>query len=338
MIRTALITGVTGQDGSYMSELLITLGYNVVGLIRRSSTNTTERLVNVIGNPKFELVEYDLNDALCINSILNRYAEKCDVLEIYNLAAQSHVQTSFEQPWYTFQTNALAVYGWLESIKQSEFKDRIRFYQAGTSEMFGKVVEVPQTENTPFYPRSPYGVSKVAAYWACRNYRESYGLYICNGILFNHESERRGDFFVTKKIVKGIVDDRRWPIRLGNLNAKRDWGHAEDYVYGMWLMLQKEKPGDYVLASGKTFSIREFIDEVMKTLGVDYIWRDDSVWTGDKCILVGNCPEFMRPSEVDILIGDSSKAQNELGWIPKINFRELVRRMVNEECRISRAE
>mgnify|MGYP003343029896 CR=1 FL=1 len=337
MIRTALITGVTGQDGSYLSEFLIRLEYNVIGLIRRSSTNTTERLVNVLKSPKFQLVEYDLNDALCINSIVNKYAESCDILEIYNLAAQSHVQTSFDQPWYTFQTNALAVYGWLESIKQSEFKNRIRFYQAGTSEMFGKVQEIPQTENTPFYPRSPYGVSKLAAYWACKNYRESYGLYICNGILFNHESERRGDFFVTRKIVKGITDNKKWPLHLGNLNAKRDWGHAEDYVYGMWLMLQKDKPSDYVLATGQTHSIREFIDEALRCLGIDYDWRGDSVWTGNKCILIGNYAEFMRPSEVDILVGNSTKACVELGWIPKISFRELVRRMVNEECRLSGA-
>lgn len=331
MQRTAIITGVTGQDGSYLAELLDSMDYTVVGLIRRSSTNTTERLKTVLGSPNFHLVECDLTDALCINSIVKRYAENADSVEIYNLAAQSHVQTSFDQPWCTFQTNALSVYGWLESIRQSEYRGKIRFYQAGTSEMFGKVQEIPQSETTQFYPRSPYGVSKLAAFWACKNYRESYGLFICNGILFNHESERRGDLFVTKKITKGVTNEAHWPLRLGNLDSKRDWGHARDYVYGMWLMLQQDVADDFILATGETHSIREFIDEALTDMLIEYEWRGDEVWSGDKCILIGSCPEYMRPSEVDLLVGNANKAREKLGWSPKITFRDLVHLMINDE-------
>jgi GDPmannose 4,6-dehydratase len=197
--------------------------------------------------------------------------------------------------------------------------------------MFGKVQEIPQSETTQFYPRSPYGVSKLAAFWACKNYRESYGLFICNGILFNHESERRGDLFVTKKITKGVTNEAHWPLRLGNLDSKRDWGHARDYVYGMWLMLQQDVADDFILATGETHSIREFIDEALTDMLIEYEWRGDEVWSGDKCILIGSCPEYMRPSEVDLLVGNANKAREKLGWSPKITFRDLVHLMINDE-------
>ena len=332
MNSVAIVTGVTGQDGSYLSEFLLEKGYTVIGLKRRSSTNTTGR-IDHIRDPKFSIREYDLCDPLSNSSILSTL-ENFDRIEVYNLAAQSHVKTSFDQPWNTFQTNALAVYGWLEAIRQSPFKSKIRFYQAGTSEMFGKVQTIPQCEMTPFYPRSPYGVSKLAAFWACKNYRESYGLFVCNGILFNHESERRGDLFVTQKIVNGIVAPRsEWPIRLGNLDSKRDWGHARDYVRSMWLMLQHDTPDDYVIATGETHSIREFIDEALKHLGLEYRWVGDSVYVDDLEVFRGSDPEFMRPSEVDILVGDSSKARKVLGWKPDIDFKQLVKTMIDNHIK-----
>jgi GDPmannose 4,6-dehydratase len=332
MNSVAIVTGITGQDGSYLAEFLLEKGYTVIGLKRRSSTNTMSR-IDHIQDPKFSVREYDLCDPLSNSSILSTL-DNFDRIEVYNLAAQSHVKTSFDQPWNTFQTNALAVYGWLEAIRQSPLKSKIRFYQAGTSEMFGKVQEIPQKETTPFYPRSPYGVSKLAAFWACKNYRESYGLFVCNGILFNHESERRGDLFVTQKIVNGLLAPRsEWPIRLGNLDAKRDWGHAKDYVRSMWLMLQHDTPDDYVIATGETHSIREFIDEALKHIGLDYRWVGDSVYVDDLELFRGSDPEFMRPSEVDILVGDSSKARKVLGWKPEIDFKQLVKTMIDNHIK-----
>lgn len=328
-----VITGVTGQDGSYMAEFLLDKGYTVVGLKRRSSTNTTSRIDHILSHPKFSLREYDLCDPFSNSSILSTL-EKFDRIEVYNLAAQSHVKTSFDQPWNTFQTNALAVYGWLEAIRQSPLKSKIRFYQAGTSEMFGKVQTIPQSEMTPFYPRSPYGVSKLAAFWACKNYRESYDLFVCNGILFNHESERRGDLFVTQKIVNGLLSPRsEWPIRLGNLDAKRDWGHAKDYVRSMWLMLQHDTPDDYVVATGETHSIREFINEALQCIGLENKWVEDSVFVDDAEVFRGSDPEFMRPAEVDILVGDSSKARKILGWKPEIDFKQLVKTMIDNHIK-----
>jgi GDPmannose 4,6-dehydratase len=326
MKSVGVITGVTGQDGSYLAELLLNKGYTVIGLKRRTSTTNTQRIDHILKESNFQMHEYDICDPMSNSALLNTLGT-FDRIEIYNLAAQSHVKTSFDQPWNTFQTNALSVYGWLEAIRQSPLREKIRFYQAGTSEMYGKVQEIPQTENTPFYPRSPYGVSKLAAFWACKNYRESYKLFICNGILFNHESERRGDLFVTQKIVKGLVN-HDFPLRLGNLDAQRDWGHARDYVYGMWMMLQHDTPDDYVMATGETHSIREFIDEALKCINIQYEWRGDSVWSGTDEIIRGSDPEFMRASEVDILIGDACKINTKLGWKPEITFSDLVKIMM----------
>ena len=326
MKTVGVITGVTGQDGSYLAELLLEKGYTVIGLKRRTSTTNTQRIDHILKDSNFQMREYDICDPMSNSALLNTLGT-FDRIEIYNLAAQSHVKTSFDQPWNTFQTNALSVYGWLEAIRQSPLRDKIRFYQAGTSEMYGKVQEIPQTENTPFYPRSPYGVSKLSAFWACKNYRESYNMFICNGILFNHESERRGDLFVTQKIVKGLLN-RDFPLRLGNLDAQRDWGHAKDYVYGMWMMLHHDTPDDYVMATGETHSIREFIDEALKCIDIQYEWRGDSVWSGDCEIIQGSDPEFMRASEVDILIGDASKIKTKLGWTTDITFKDLVKIMM----------
>lgn len=330
MKSVGVITGVTGQDGSYLAELLLSLGYYVIGLKRRSSTSNTSR-IDHIHDEKFTLREYDICDPMSNSALLNTLGE-FDSIEIYNLAAQSHVKTSFDQPWNTFQTNALSVYGWLEAIRQSPFRSRIRFYQAGTSEMYGKVQEIPQTENTPFYPMSPYGVAKLAAFWACKNYRESYGLFVSNGILFNHESERRGEMFVTRKIVRGLVH-REFPIRLGNIDACRDWGHALDYVKAMWAILQTDTPDDFVIATGVTHSIRDFINEALKHMNIEYEWRGDSVWSNGTEIIKGSDPEFMRPSEVDILIGDASKAKKLLNWEPEISFSQLVKIMMTSEQR-----
>lgn len=328
-MKAAIITGVTGQDGSYLCEFLLDKGYKVIGIIRRSSVSKLDRLKNVLENNNFELVESDMCDAMANNRILNKYCD-FDRIEIYNLAAQSHVQTSFDQPSYTFQVNTMAVISWLEAIRQSNFSNKIRFYQAGTSEMFGKVQTIPQTEETPFYPRSPYGVSKLSAHWICKNYRESYGMFICNGILFNHESERRGDNFVTKKIVNGLHEFVRTGkgFELGNLTAKRDWGYAPDYVKGMWMMMQTETPDDYILSTGETHTVRDFIDECIK----QSVWNGMFEWEGDVLmsnskIVINTSDKFIRPAEVDILIGDSSKAKNILGWVSETDFQELVRKM-----------
>lgn len=326
-MRLGIITGVTGQDGSYLAELLLQKGYKVIGLVRRTSLDNLGRLRN-ISNVNFELVETDMCDPMANNRILNSYQDY-ERIEIYNLAAQSHVQTSFEQPMYTFQVNTFGVLGWLEAIRQSPMKDKIRFYQAGTSEMFGKVQEIPQTEKTPFYPRSPYGVSKLSAYWLCKNYRESYGMFVTNGILFNHESERRGDNFVTQKIVKGLLNyfvRGGPPIELGNLEAKRDWGYAPDYVEGMWMMMQADEADDFVLATGETWTVRDFINQCVEVGGWKTEWVGDTLMCDGKPVVVTS-EKFLRPAEVDILIGDPSKAKEKLGWSPKTSFKELVRCM-----------
>lgn len=323
-MRVGIITGVTGQDGSYMAEFLLKKGYKVIGLVRRTSLNNLGRLRN-ISSDNFELVETDMCDPMANNRILNMYQDY-ERIEIYNLAAQSHVQTSFEQPIYTFQVNAMGVLGWLEAIRQSPVKHKIRFYQAGTSEMFGKVKESPQNESTTFYPRSPYGVSKVSAYWMCKNYRESYGLFVTNGILFNHESERRGDNFVTQKIVKGLLNyfvHGGPPVELGNLEAKRDWGYAPDYVEGMWMMMQAEKPDDFVLATGETWTVRDFINQCLEIGGWNAEWDGDTLMCEGRPVIVTS-EKYLRPAEVDILIGDATKAKEKLGWTPKTSFKELV--------------
>lgn len=333
-MKVALITGVTGQDGSYLAELLLEKDYVVYGLARYCSEPKRARIHHILAHKNFHVIEGDLTDTSRLNKIINSL-EKYDEIEIYNLGAHSHVKSSFEQPEYAANVDAMAPLRILEAIRQCNFNSKIKFYQAGTSEMYGKIQESFQSETTPFYPRSPYGVSKLFGYWITKNYRESYGLYACTGILFNHESERRGTEFVTRKITLGLAEWNKTgtPIELGNLNAKRDWGHAADYVEAMWLMLQQEHPDDFVIGTGETHSIREFV-ELAHTKGIS--------WVGSGVDEVGYCketgktvvkvnPEFYRPSEVDVLLADPSKAKRVLGWSPKISFKELVDRMVEND-------
>jgi GDPmannose 4,6-dehydratase len=331
-MKAAFITGVSGQDGSYLAEFLLKKDYIVYGLVRYCSEKKHERIEHLKENPEFHLIEGDLTDTARVNSIINSF-ESYDLIEVYNLGAQSHVKVSFSQPEYTANVDALGTLRILEAIRQTNFSSKFKFYQAGTSEMFGKIQEPLQSETTPFYPRSPYGVSKLFGYWITKNYRESYNMYACTGILFNHESERRGSEFVTRKITLGISEWRRSrkPIELGNLDAKRDWGHAQDYVEAMWLMLQQSTAQDFVIGTGETHSIREFIQMALLVLGLEITWEGQGVdevgKVGDDIIVRVN-PEFYRPAEVDILIADASKARDVLGWTPKISFGELVKRMV----------
>ena len=322
MPKKALITGITGQDGSYLTELLLGKGYEVYGVIRRASTFNTERIDHIYQDPhesgrRMRLLYGDLNDASSLNKILRDVQPD----EIYNLGAQSHVRVSFDIPEYTAEVGALGTLRLLEAIRETGLRGT-RFYQASSSELFGKVQEVPQRETTPFYPRSPYGVAKLYAYWVTVNYRESYGLFACNGILFNHESQRRGETFVTRKITRAAAAIKlglQNKLYLGNLDAKRDWGHAKDFVEAMWLMLQQDEPDDYVIATGETHSVRELLDEAFGHLELD--WKQ----------FVEIDPRYFRPAEVDLLIGDASKARRKLGWEPKITFKELVRTMVDAD-------
>lgn len=317
-MKKALITGITGQDGSYLAELLLSKGYEVHGIIRRSSSFNTGRIEHLYQdfhskNAKIFLHYGDLADS----SALSRLLEKIQPDEIYNLAAQSHVRVSFDIPEYTADVVGLGTIRILDAIKETKIKTR--FYQASTSELYGKVVETPQTEKTPFYPRSPYACAKLYSYWITVNYRESYDIYACNGILFNHESPRRGETFVTKKIthaIARILKKEQDKLYLGNLEAKRDWGYAKDYVEAMWLMLQQEKAEDYVIATGETHSVREFLDEAFGLVGLD--WK--------KYVEID--PKYYRPAEVDLLLGDSTKAREKLGWEPKTTFKELVKIML----------
>jgi GDPmannose 4,6-dehydratase len=313
-MKTALITGITGQDGSYLAELLLEKGYRVFGLVRRSSTVTFERIHHI--QDRIEFLSGDLADQ---NSLL--YAlQECKPDEVYNLAAQSFVQTSWTQPVLTGDITALGVTRMLEAIRV--FNPKVRFYQASSSEMFGKVQAVPQREDTPFYPRSPYGVAKVYGHWATVNYRESYGIYAVSGILFNHESPRRGLEFVTRKVTDGVARirlGRADKIHLGNLDAQRDWGFAGDYVRAMWLMLQQDTPDDYVVATGVTHSVRELVETAFEHVGLD--WREHVVQD----------ERFMRPAEVDLLIGDAGRAREALGWEPEVDFRGLVHMMVDAD-------
>src|SRR3990172_4375685 len=314
MAKKALITGITGQDGSYLAELLLEKGYEVHGLVRRSSSFNTWRIDHV--RDQLVLHYGDLVDS---NS-LARALEAVQPDEVYNLAAQSHVKVSFEMPEYTTDVTALGVLRLLDAVRDLGIQARV--YQAGSSEMFGLVQENPQTEKTPFHPRSPYGVSKVYGHWLAINYRESYGMHVSNGILFNHESPRRGENFVTRKITMGIAAIKKGKakeLRLGNLDAKRDWGFAKDYVEAMWLMLQREQPDDFVVATGETHSVREFLEEAFSYLGLH--WQDYVVVD----------PKYFRPAEVDFLLGDPTKAKQVLGWQPKVGFRELVRIMVDAD-------
>lgn len=329
---TALITGVTGQDGSYLAELLIEKNYNVVGMYRRSSTDTTERIEHLIPNDKFSLQYGDLQDMGSLVSLI----QKNNPDEIYNLASQSDVGVSFKLPIQTADITGVGVLRLLEAIRQTNTK--IKFYQASSSEMFGKVTEIPQDESTPFNIRSPYGASKLFGYWVTRNYRDSYGMFACNGILFNHESPRRGDNFVTKKIVKQMVEvwkRKRDFIELGNLDAKRDWGYAKDYVQAMYLMLQQNQPDDYVIATGETHSVREFVELTAKYLNWEITWSGKGLnevgKNQDGQIVVKINPDFYRPAEVDLLLGDISKASEKLNWKPTVDFEELVYLMTEAE-------
>jgi GDPmannose 4,6-dehydratase len=340
-MKAALITGVTGQDGSYLAEFLLDKNYAVYGLARYCSERKHERIEHLKSNPEFHLVEGDLTDTARINSIINSF-EQYDLIEIYNLGAQSHVKVSFSQPEYTANVDALGTLRILEAIRQTNFTSKFKFYQAGTSEMFGKIQAPLQNESTPFYPRSPYGVSKLFGYWITKNYRESYGMFACTGILFNHESERRGEEFVTRKITLGLMEwhNSRKPIELGNLDAKRDWGHAQDYVEAMWLMLQQPEPQDFVIGTGETHSIRDFIKEAISVMGHEIVWEGSGVDEVGKDGFQGNVvvrvnPDFYRPAEVDVLIADATKAREVLGWTPKISFKELVKRMMTNDFNAS---
>jgi len=345
--RTALITGITGQDGAYLAELLLEKGYVVHGVKRRSSLFNTQRIDHLYQdlhdeNTRFFLHYGDLTDS----TNLIRIVQEVQPDEIYNLGAQSHVQVSFETPEYTANADAVGVLRLLEAIRILGLTEQVRFYQASTSELFGKVVETPQRETTPFYPRSPYGVAKLYAYWITVNYREAYGLFACNGILFNHESPLRGETFVTRKITRAAariklgLQDR---LYLGNLDARRDWGHARDFVEGMWLMLQQEAPVDYVLATGETHTVRSFCEKAFAAAGIGLVWRGDGVdeqghdaSSGE--VLVSVDPRYFRPTEVDVLLGDASKAKAELGWRPRYTLDAMIEEMVAADLQAAQDE
>lgn len=339
--KKALIFGVTGQDGSYLAEFLLEKGYEVHGVRRRASVHNISRINHLIADShphrQFFFLHYgDLTDGEGVFSLI----EKIRPDEIYNLAAQSHVKLSFEMPEYTANVDALGALRILEAIQRLGLTHQIRFYQASTSELYGLVQETPQTETTPFYPRSPYAMAKLFAYWITVNYRESYGMFACNGILFNHESPRRGRDFVTRKITQSVAKIARGlpeVCRLGNLNAERDWGYAKDYVEAMWLILQQEKPEDFVIATGETHSVREFVELAFQEIGIEIVWQGEGLHevgldkkTGK--ILVEVNPEYFRPSEVDRLLGNAAKAERQLHWKPKVSFPDLVKIMVQADC------
>ena len=332
-MKTALITGITGQDGSYLAELLLEKNYKVHGLIRRNSTSDgTDRINHLLKLPTITLHYGDMTDFACIAQLIKDIQPD----EIYNLAAQSHVKVSFSNALYTADANGLGTLRILEAIKLLGLEKTTRFYQAATSEMFGEVQSIPQREDTPFYPRSPYGVAKLYAHWITKNYREAYGMFACSGILFNHESPRRGETFVTRKITKTLAEIRNGkrilPLELGNLDAKRDWGHAKDYVEAMWLMLQQEEPEDFVIATGQQHTVREFVDAAFDYMGYTIEWVGEGLkevakdyGTGE--VLVKINPEFYRPAEVDSLVGDCTKAKETLGWKHNYSFTQLVEEM-----------
>lgn len=337
MRKIALISGVTGQDGSYLAEFLLSKGYQVHGIKRRSSSFNTERIDHLYNDGNFKLHYGDLTDSTNIIRIIQEVQPD----EIYNLAAQSHVKVSFETPEYTANSDALGTLRILEAIRILNLEKKTRFYQASTSEMFGKVQEVPQRETTPFYPRSPYGVAKLYAHWITVNYRESYDLFACSGILFNHESPVRGETFVTRKITQAVARISQGSdeiLYLGNLDAERDWGHAKDYVRGMWLMLQQENPDDYVLATGKMISVRKFVEMSFKYIGIDIEWSGEGCdeigvdAKSGKC-LVKVDPKYFRPTEVDELLGDSTKARRQLGWTPEYSVEQLCKEMVENDIK-----
>jgi len=336
-MRAALITGVSGQDGSYLAEFLLEKGYTVYGMCRYCSEKKHARLSHIMQNPEFHILEGDLTDTARINAIINSF-EQYDLLEVYNLGAQSHVKVSFEQPEYTANVDALGTLRILNAIHQSGFSNRVKFYQAGTSEMYG-ASKPPQGETTPFYPRSPYGVAKLYAYWIVKNYRESYGMYACTGILFNHESERRGEEFVTRKITLGLAEYLKTGrvLELGNLDSSRDWGHSQDYVEAMWMMLQRDYPDDFVVGTGETHSIREFVELAAQTAGLVITWagagQDEEGRDQNGNMLIRVNPEYYRPAEVDNLRADPSRARLILGWTPRVSFPELVKRMMENDLK-----
>jgi GDPmannose 4,6-dehydratase len=328
-MKVALITGITGQDGSYLAELLLEKGYEVHGIIRRSSLINTHRIDHIYN--QLHLHYGDLTDSTNIVRVIQNVQPD----EIYNLGAQSHVKVSFEMPEYTADVDGVGTLRVLEAVRLLGMEDRVRIYQASTSELYGLVQETPQRETTPFYPRSPYGVAKLYAYWITKNYREAYEMYACTGILFNHESPRRGETFVTRKITRGlsrISTGEQQFIELGNLNANRDWGHAKDFVEAMWLMLQQDTPEDYVIATGKQYSVREFVEEAAPYFGMKIAWEGEGLdevgydtYSGNQVIRVNS--KYFRPAEVETLLGDPSKAKKQLGWEPKISFNQLVEDM-----------
>ena len=341
-MKKAMITGITGQDGAYLAEFLLEKGYEVHGIKRRSSSFNSARIDHLYRDPHEENVRFfmhygDLTDA----TNLIRIMQEVKPDEIYNLAAQSHVKVSFESPEYTANSDALGTLRLLEAIRVLGLEQKTRFYQASTSEMYGLVRETPQTESTPFYPRSPYGAAKVYGYWITVNYREAYNIYAVNGILFNHESPIRGETFVTRKITRAVARFKlglQETLYLGNLNARRDWGYAEDFVYAMWLMNQKEIPGDFVVATGETHSVREFVEQAFSEIGVDIVWEGEGInevgrikATGKTVVRID--PGYFRPTEVDFLKGDPTKAREQLGWKPTVNFEELVSLMVREDLK-----
>jgi GDPmannose 4,6-dehydratase len=342
-MKVAFITGITGQDGSYLAELLLEKNYIVHGLMRRSSNINTQRIEHIFHNKRLILHYGDVTDGTCIFKILNLISTTypdMERLEIYNLAAQSHVKISFEMPEYTADVDGFGVLKILESVMNNNLKDKVRFYQASTSELFGKVQEIPQSETTPFYPRSPYGVAKMYGYWIVKNYRESYGLFACNGILFNHGGIRRGHNFVERKITLGlskILKGEMNCLMMGNLDSKRDIGNAKDYVEGMWRMLQHDTPDDYVLATGQMYSIRELIEVAFDIKGITIKWKGTGIDeigydenNGTEYIFVN--AKYFRPAEVDLLIGDASKANNILNWRASTQIKELLREMVEYDC------
>jgi GDPmannose 4,6-dehydratase len=346
-MKKALITGITGQDGSYLAEFLLEKGYEVHGIIRRSSVLNRFRIDHLVENKdifnkKFFLHYGDLTDAISLTGLLKEVQPD----EIYNLAAQSHVKISFEIPEITANIDALGTLKLLEAIRILELTDKTKLYQASTSELYGKIVESPQTEKTPFYPRSPYGVAKLYAYWIIQNYREAYNIFACNGIMFNHESERRGFNFVTRKITTGLSRIKLGKqdfLELGNLDAKRDWGYAKEYVYAMWLMLQQEIPEDFVISTGEAHSVREFVEECCKELGIPIQWRGEGIHeeginkdTGRIIIKIN--PKYFRLTEVDLLKGDATKAKDKLGWEAKTKFEDLVKIMVKSDFEIIKQE
>jgi len=341
-IKVAFITGITGQDGSYLAELLLEKEYYVHGLIRRSSLINTDRIEHIFNHPRLKLHYGDLTDGSCLYSCLAGIKLKykdLGILEVYNLAAQSHVKVSFEMPEYTADTDAFGTLKLLEAVRNNGLSENVRFYQASTSELYGLVQETPQSETTPFYPRSPYGVAKLYSYWIVKNYREAYGLFACNGILFNHESERRAHNFVTRKITLGlnkILNDPSEKLTMGNIDSLRDWGHAKDYVEGMWRILQHHVAEDFVLATGEMHTVREFIEKAFSLRGFDIKWKGVGVdeigydeVSGRELIFID--AKYFRPTEVDLLLGDPTKAKTLLGWSPTIGFDELVKNMVEHD-------